>query len=245
MNFFEVKNLSFNYQGLRVLEKLNFSLKREEFLAIVGPLGCGKTTLLKILGGLIPASQGKVCLQEQILTKPSPKISIVFQKANLLPWLTVEQNISLPLIIQKMSSAKISRKVKTVLNLVKLNEFRHLYPAELSGGMEQLTSLARAFVNQAQILLLDEPFASLDCLTREKMNLELLNLWQKKKKSIILVTHSLEEAVLLADRILVLGRRPARIKKVVKNSLPRPRKPSSVNYLLATKIKKMLYETIG
>jgi len=178
------------------------------------------------------------------LDKPSTKISFVFQKSNLMPWRTVWQNIILPLEIKGISKKEREKKALKILKLVNLEKFRDVYPASLSGGMEQLTAISRAFISDAEILLLDEPFSSLDAITREKMNLQLLELWQKKRKTIIFITHSISEAVFLSDRILVMSKRPGTIKTTIKNDLPRPRKLSLLNSStfswLVEKVKKKI-----
>jgi len=225
----KTEKISHNFNQLKVLEKISLEIKKGQFVSLVGPLGCGKTTLLKILEGLVKPSKGKVFFNRQRLIKPSRKISFVFQKPALMPWRTVTKNISLPLEIAGLPQKKTEKKVRQILKLINLTGFKDYYPASLSGGMKQLTSIARAFVSPSQLLLLDEPFASLDALTREKMNLQLLKLWQKKKKTIILVTHSLQEAVFLTDQVIVLSKKPAKIKKIIKTNLDRPRKLCLLN----------------
>ncbi len=217
----EIKNLSYSYTDLKVLQNLNFSVEANEFLAIIGPLGSGKTTLLKIIAGLKKADKGNILFQGKNLLKPTRKIGFIFQKNNLLPWLTVWENIILPLKIQQLSIKEIEKRGEEIIELVDLKKFKHMYPHELSGGMEQLAALTRAFITDAELLLLDEPFASLDVINREKMNLELLKLWKQRKKTILFVTHSIEEAVFLADKIILLASN--KIKKELTINFPRPR----------------------
>jgi len=244
MSILKAKNIYKTFAKVKVLNNISFEVKNKEFLAIIGPLGCGKTTLIKILGGLIKTNRGQVYLNNTLLTKPSVNISHVFQKSNLIPWRTVLKNISLTLEIQKLTKDKINKRSQKLLKLTCLEKFKDSYPAFLSGGMEQLTAIARSFISNAQILLLDEPFAPLDIITREKMNLELLKLWQIEKKTVILVTHSIEEAVFLADRVLVLSSRPGSIKKIININFSRPRsldiKKMSKFTLLVNKAKKCL-----
>lgn len=196
-----------------------------EFLCIAGPSGCGKSTLLQMLGGLTPPGSGQVLLNGRALTEPSPEISVVFQKPNLMPWRTVTDNILLPLQIEGVSGAEARRRVDDTLALVGLSDFAGAYPLELSGGMEQRIAVARALIQQPRILLLDEPFAALDALTRERLNDELLHLWRRRKLTAVMVTHNIREAVFLADRVLVLSPRPATISAEFHIDLPRPRPP--------------------
>ena len=219
-----VKNLKKNYhtkqKTIKVFENLSFSVKKKEFLTLIGPSGCGKTTLLNILSGLLKPTRGQVLFEGKKVTKPSPKIGVVFQNPTLLPWRTISQNLSLPLEIKNSSSKK---KVNVILKLIGLTEFAHTFPHQLSGGMQQLVNIGRALISNPQILLLDEPFGFLDALTRQQMNEKLQKICLKEKKTTILVTHSIEEAVFLSDRVLVLSSRPAKILKNIKIPFPYPR----------------------
>ncbi len=210
---------------LAVLEDISFEIADGELVCLVGPSGCGKSTLLRLLAGLLLPERGEVRLHGQPLLAPSPEIGLVFQKANLMPWRTVFDNVILPLQIQHLSLAEATLRVNHALSMVGLSEFATSYPRELSGGMEQRVALARALVYDPQILLLDEPFGALDALTRERLNQELLRLWTATEphKTIIMVTHDVNEAVLLADRVLVLSQRPARLAALIPIPLPRPR----------------------
>jgi NitT/TauT family transport system ATP-binding protein len=214
---------------LLALANISFTVSAREFLCIVGPSGSGKTTLLQILAGLLPPTKGQVWLAGAPLTEPRPEISIVFQKPNLMPWRTVLDNVLLPLQIQAVPAAEAQRRSQEVLALVGLSEFATAYPKQLSGGMEQRVAVARALIQQPQILLLDEPFGALDALTRERLNLELLRLWHSRNLTAIMVTHNIREAVFLADRVLVLSPRPAVIAAEFKVDLPRPR-PKGIEY---------------
>jgi NitT/TauT family transport system ATP-binding protein len=204
---------------------INLSVSAGEFLCVVGPSGCGKTTLLQLLGGLIQPTTGSVLLDGQPLTGPPPDISMVFQKPNLMPWRTVADNILLPLQIQGVNAPQAKEFAHRTLDLVGLSEFGQAYPKQLSGGMEQRVALARALIQQPRILLLDEPFGALDALTRERLNREILRLWQHQHFTAIMVTHNIREAVYLADRVLVLSPRPATISDEFRTNLPRPRPP--------------------
>ncbi len=189
----------------------------------MGPSGCGKTTLLRLLSGLLPPDQGQVRLHGQPLPGPSREIGLVFQKANLMPWRTVLDNVLLPLQVQRMLPAEAEQRAVHALELVGLMEFAHSYPRELSGGMAQRVAIARALAHEPQILLLDEPFGALDALTRERLNQELLRVWDASRKTAVMVTHDIREAVFLADRVLVLSQRPARVAAILPITLPRPR----------------------
>jgi len=210
--------------SLEALEGVSFQVGVGEFLCIVGPSGCGKSTLLRVLGGLVRPTSGRVYLGEELLTAPRRQIGFVFQKANLMPWRTVLRNVTLPLEIKGLKAEEAGRQARELLKLVGLEGFEDAYPHELSGGMEQRVAIARALVHDPAILLLDEPFGALDALTRENMNLELLRIWQAKQKTVVMVTHSIQEALFLADRILVMSSRPGRIEATVPVPLPRPRR---------------------
>jgi len=220
----QVKMAFRTQQGrLWALGGVSFRVAPGEFLCIVGPSGCGKTTLLRILGGLARPTGGSVYLEGEPLTAPRRRIGFVFQKAALLPWRTVLENVTLPLEIQGVEAAEARRRAEELLELVRLQGFEGAYPHELSGGMEQRVAIARALVHDPAILLLDEPFGALDALTRERMNLELLRIWRAKRKTVVMVTHSIQEAIFLADRVLVMSPRPGRIEASFPVPLPRPR----------------------
>jgi NitT/TauT family transport system ATP-binding protein len=214
---------------VQAVAHINFSVSPGEFLCIVGPSGCGKTTLLQLLGGLIQPTTGQVLLDGRPLTAPPPDISMVFQKPSLMPWRTVADNVLLPLQIQGVDAGRAKAVSQETLELVGLAEFGQAYPKQLSGGMEQRVALARALIQQPRILLLDEPFGALDALTRERLNQEILRLWQHQHFTAIMVTHNIREAVFLADRVLVLSPRPATLSDEFKTNLPRPR-PAGVEY---------------
>ncbi len=231
---------------LLAVADISLAVSRGEFLCIVGPSGCGKTTLLQLLGGLLPATTGHVLLAGVPLSEPQPDISIVFQKPNLMPWRTVLENVLLPLQIYAVPAAEAKQRAQATLALVGLDDFASAYPKALSGGMEQRVAVARALVQQPRILLLDEPFGALDVLTRERLNLELLRLWQNQDLTAIMVTHNIREAVFLASRVLALSPRPATISAEFIIDLPRPR-PQGIAYTqafgdLAYKIRQAIKE---
>lgn len=225
---FQITGVNFCLKGLPILENIDFPVKKGEFISLVGPLGCGKTTLLKIIAGLQQPSRGKIIFDKKFGKNPYKYLSFVFQQKNLVPWRTVWQNISLPLEIANLPQPEITRQTRKLIKQVSLEKFSHYYPKQLSEGMKQLVAIARSFAHNSQILLWDEPFASLDPLTREAMNQKILNFCQRDNRTIILTTHSPEEAVFLSDKIIILSRRPGKIKKIIQVNLPRPRK----NYMI-------------
>jgi NitT/TauT family transport system ATP-binding protein len=223
------KTFENGHNELAAIADVSFTVSAGEFLCIVGPSGCGKTTLLQLLAGLLRPTQGLVKVGGQPLLRPHPEISIVFQKPNLMPWRTVLENVLLPLQIHSIPAEEAQRRGQEALAMVGLTEFALAYPKALSGGMEQRVAVARALIQQPRILLLDEPFGALDALTRERLNLELLRLWQKQRLTAVMVTHNIQEAVFLADRVLVLSPRPATIAAEFTVALPRPR-PHGIEY---------------
>lgn len=220
-----VRNLHKAYENrresLEVLAGIDLTIHAQEFVCVVGPSGCGKTTLLKLLGGLREPSKGDILFEGKPFHSSTSYIGFVFQEANLMPWRTVEGNIHLPLEL-KQDGAPGSR-VKDLIALVGLQGFEEAYPDDLSGGMAQRVAIARALVHEPDLLLLDEPFGSLDALTRERMGMELQRIWQARMVTVVMVTHSISEAVLLGDRVIVLSDRPARVKAEVPIPLERPR----------------------
>lgn len=208
---------------LPALSPVTFNVKAGEFVCIVGPSGCGKSTLLRIIAGIQAASHGSVLLDSQPITEPSARIAVMFQDANLMPWRTVIDNIALPLELAGVSRAERNQTVKALLPQLGLDEFAPAYPGELSGGMAQRVALGRVLIQRPDVLLLDEPFGALDALTREQVSSDLIDLWAKEKQTVIMVTHDINEAVWLADRVIVMSRRPGRIIADVQVDLPRPR----------------------
>ena len=210
--------------SLEALQGVSLQVAAGEFLCIVGPSGCGKSTLLRVLGGLVRPTSGEVYMGGELLTAPRRQIGLVFQKANLMPWRTVLRNVALPLEIKGLKAGQAAQSARELLELVGLEGFEGAYPHELSGGMEQRVAIARALIHDPTILLFDEPFSPLDALTRERMNLELLRIWRAKRKTVVMVTHSIQEAIFLADRILVMSSRPGSIEASFPVPLPRPRR---------------------
>jgi len=212
---------------LVALDHIGLEVKDKEFVCILGPSGCGKTTLLRLIAGLDTAQSGSVVLDGEEMKGPSPKIGFVFQEYSLFPWRTVIDNIAFGLEMRGMAREERYRIAENYLNLVNLSTFKTSYPAELSGGMRQRVAVARALALDPVLLLMDEPFGALDAQTRNKLQTELLGIWEKTQKTIVFITHSVDEAVYLADRIIVLSPRPGRVCRTVPIDLPRPRDRTS------------------
>ncbi|MCA1658564.1 MAG: ABC transporter ATP-binding protein [Verrucomicrobiaceae bacterium] len=212
-----------------VLNRISADVAQGEFVCIVGPSGCGKSTLLNIVGGFIPATSGEVIVERQPVGGPDPRRIFVFQENGVFPWLNVRENIAFGL--RGRSTAERERIVAHYVEMVGLTGFEAAYPRELSGGMRQRVEIARALAANPDIIYMDEPFGALDFLTRLKMRADLVRIWQSEKKTILFVTHDIEEAVQLADRVLVMSQRPAIIQEVVEIDLPRPRDLDSPGYL--------------
>ncbi len=207
---------------VHALDKVNLAIADGEFVCVVGPSGCGKSTLLRMLAGLDTYDTGRLTLDGQSVTGPSGKVGVVFQAANLLPWLTVRENVRLPLRVGGRHPPADTR-IDDLLGIAGLQDFGGRYPYELSGGMQQRAGICRALARDPQILLMDEPFGALDALTRERMNMELQRIWQTHRKTIMLITHSISEAIFLGDRVAVMSARPGRILADLTVPIPRPR----------------------
>ena len=208
---------------VKALEELDARLAQGEFLSVLGPSGCGKSTLLKVVAGLLKPSAGSVMLNGVPIAGPRPDVGIVFQQPTLLPWQTTLDNVLLPVRTLGLDLARGREKARDLLKLVGLDKFANHYPNELSGGMQQRVGIARGLIHDPALLLMDEPFASLDAMTREHMMMELQRIWMAAAKSVMFITHSIPEAVFLSDRIVVLSARPGRTIREVKVDLPRPR----------------------
>ena len=208
---------------LPALGPISFEVEDDEFVCLVGPSGCGKSTLIRVLAGLLSPTAGAAYCGDELIDRPLPHIAIMFQDTNLMPWRTVLDNIALPLELAGVTKKERYRTVRGLLSQLNLAGFELAYPAELSGGMAQRVALGRVILQQPRIWLLDEPFGALDALTREKLSLELLRLRGRSRQTIVLVTHDISEAVLLADRVIVLSRRPGTLVADIAVDLPRPR----------------------
>lgn len=208
---------------VNAVEQVSVDIARSEFTSIVGPSGCGKTTLLNMIGGLLPVSRGKIIYEGLEPGRKQPSLGMVFQDAVLLPWRTVLENVLLPTEILGLDRPAAEQKARGLIELVGLKGFESRYPNELSGGMQQRASIARALINDPKLLLMDEPFGALDALTRENMSLELQRIWQSSRKTVLFITHSIAESVFLSDRVLVMTARPSRVREIIDIDLPRPR----------------------
>jgi NitT/TauT family transport system ATP-binding protein len=215
-----------NGEPTAALEDFDLQVEGNEFVSIVGPSGCGKTTFLMMVAGLESLTSGKLLLEEKPVTGPDPNHAIVFQEFLLFPWRTVQQNVEFGPEVRGLSKEKRREIAEKYIRLVGLEGFGTRYPHELSGGMKQKAAIARALANEPKVLLMDEPFASLDALTRETLQQELLRIWQQTEATVLFVTHSIAEAVYLADRVVVMSKRPGRIRGTVTIDLPRPRMSS-------------------
>jgi NitT/TauT family transport system ATP-binding protein len=228
--------------AVQALSGLDLEIADREFVAIVGPSGCGKSTLLKLVTGLRPPTSGDITLYGKPVRGPRSDVGIVFQTPVLFPWRTVLDNVLLPADVLKLPRAQYVDKARSLLELVGLGGFEKNYPQELSGGMQQRAAIARALVHDAPLLLMDEPFGALDAMTREQMNLELQRIWAASRKTVLFITHSIAEAVLLADRIVVMSPRPGRILEIIPNPMPRLR---SMEDTLTPEFGRMVHHVRG
>ena len=208
---------------LHALQDISFQMRRGEFVCLVGPSGSGKSTLLRLIAGLLRPTAGQILLDDRPIRGPSPRVGIVFQASNLMPWRTVLDNVALPLELRGVPKARRYEMARKQIGLVALDGFEHHYPHQLSGGMQQRAAIARTLVQNPELMLLDEPFGALDALTREYLNQELLRIHRLEEVTILMVTHAIHEAVWLADRVLVLSQRPGVLKADIPIPLPRPR----------------------
>ena len=229
-----------NGHEIRVLEHIDLDVREGELVCILGPSGCGKSTLLNIVGGFLPASSGDVAIDGLPVRRPDPRRIFVFQERGVFPWLTVEGNIGFG--ISGLPATERAARIAHYVRLVGLEGFENAYPQELSGGMKQRVEVARALAVNPDVLYLDEPFGALDSITRLVMRSELLRIWQTERKTILFVTHDIEESCQLADRIVVLSARPGLIRRVVEVDLPHPRDLSSPRYLA---LRDSILEEIG
>jgi NitT/TauT family transport system ATP-binding protein len=223
----KIENLFKTYKSrsglVAALENVNLDIEQNEFITLVGPSGCGKSTLLKIIGALIRPSRGRLLYDNRPLLQPTRDVGIVFQEPVLLPWRTALDNVLLPAEILGLDVEASRARAMDLLKLVGLQGFESNPPRELSGGMQQRVALSRALIHNPSVLLMDEPFAALDAMTREELGFELLRIWDTHKKTVVFVTHNIVEAILLADRVVAMSPRPGRIDRIVTIDLPRPR----------------------
>ena len=248
-SFIELRNVTKSYrtmqeEDLLALQDVSFEVGKSEFVSVVGASGCGKTTLLKIIAGLIPHSSGEVRIGGSSVKGPRKDIGFVFQQPVLLPWRTVLENTLLPIEVMGLPREEYGKRALDILDRVGLSGFSDKYPFELSGGMQQRVAITRALVYDPDVLLLDEPFGALDAMTRESLNLELLRIWSDHRKTVLFVTHSISEAIFLSDRVVALTPRPGRLADVVEVDLPRPRRLDVIQTeafgMLAKRIRSLL-----
>ena len=226
----EVRNLTKTFQGIdgpvTALKNINLKVHKREFVCVIGPSGCGKSTLIRTLAGLEEASSGEILLDDKVVTKPGPERGMVYQEYTLFPWLTVKKNIMFGLLESGATKSIAESEARQWTSLVGLEKFENHYPNQLSGGMKQRVAIARALANQPKILLMDEPFGALDAQTRAKMQVYLMEIWKNIDITILFITHDLNEAVYLADRVVVLKANPGEIQEVIEVPVPQPRNPS-------------------
>jgi len=232
--------------SLMALKDVSFDIGRHEFVAVVGPSGCGKSTLLRLLSGLLMPTRGQVTLFGQPVTEPRDEVGIVFQKPTLLPWLNALENVVFPI---RHKTGRVSRadyqRARELIAMVGLGDFCDRMPGELSGGMQQRLGIARALLLDPDVLLMDEPFSALDALSREEMGFELLRIWNERPKTVLFITHSITEAVLLSDRVLVMSERPGTLVENIEIDLPRPRTAASIQenrfHEYSSQIRDLIY----
>jgi NitT/TauT family transport system ATP-binding protein len=249
----DIQHLELTYSSstrqVNAVRDLSLSIRQGEFVSIVGPSGCGKSSLLKIVYGLIPASAGSISIAGTPVTGPRRDIGMVFQAPVLLPWRTILQNVLLPADVLGLDQAAMRKRALELLDMVGLKTFEHVYPDELSGGMQQRAGIVRALIHDPKLLLMDEPFAALDALTREQMALELQRIWMTSGKTVLFVTHSISEAVLLSDRIVLMSARPGTIVDIFETPRVRPRTfddlSSATLAALSKTIRHGLNQSIG
>jgi len=232
--------------AVHALDGIDLSIEGNEFVSLVGPSGCGKSTLLRLVAGLVSTTSGTIEIDSIAVTEPRRDTGIVFQSPTLLPWLTIEDNVIFPLKVMHAVEPTSRDRAHALLRLVGLEGFERKFPRELSGGMQQRAAICRALIHDPAILLMDEPFGALDALTREELCLELLHIWTEQPKTILFVTHSIPEAVLLSDRVVVMSPRPGRIAEILEVPLPRPRnfamEGDPVFQSIAQKIRNLIFD---
>lgn len=238
-----VRGLAKRYGELAVFAGVDLELRSREIVALVGPSGCGKTTLLRCVDGLIPC-EGEITIDGKRVTSPPPGVAMVFQHFGLFPWKTVYDNVAYGLRMAGVSSAEIAQRVPSFITLVGLSAFEHAYPYQMSGGMQQRCGLARALAIEPNVLLMDEPFAAVDAQTREILQFELLRIWEERPTTMLFVTHSIEEAVLMGDRVVVLKGRPARVDQDIAIDLPRPRTRATLSLPRFSELREQVWANL-
>jgi NitT/TauT family transport system ATP-binding protein len=239
-----IEGLAKEFGSLRVFEEVELEIAQRECVAIVGPSGCGKTTMLRCIDGLVEPTEGAVLIDGEVVKKPPKGVAVVFQHFGLFPWKTVYENVAYGLRMINASKATIEERVPRFVEMVGLKGFEKAYPYQLSGGMQQRTGLARALAVEPDVLLMDEPFASIDAQTREILQFELLRIWESRPTSMVFVTHSIEEAVLMGDRVVVLKGRPSRVHEVIEVGLPRPRTRETLSTPRFAEVREHVWSTL-
>ena len=239
-----IDNVGKKYGDLHVFQDINLIFKEREIVTVVGPSGCGKTTLLRCIDGLIPVTDGEIRVDGDLITEPKEGVSMVFQHFGLFPWKTVRQNVGYGLKLAGVSKSEIDEKMAYFTKLVGLEGFEDAYPYQLSGGMQQRCGLARALAMEPTVLLMDEPFAAVDAQTREILQFELLRIWGLRPMTMIFVTHSIEEAVLMGDRVVVLKGRPSSVFEIIDVDLPAPRDRSTLAHPRFAEIREHVWGTL-
>jgi len=232
------------YGSLQVFQNVNFEVGERDVLSIIGPSGCGKTTLLRCIDGLMPLTEGKITMEGEPITHPREGVAMVFQHFGLFPWKTVFQNVAYGLKLAGATRAQIEEKVPGFINLVGLTGFEHYYPYQISGGMQQRCGVARALAVEPRVLLMDEPFGAVDAQTREILQLEMLRIWESRPTTMLFVTHAIEEAVLMGDRVMVLKGRPSGVHEIIKVDLPRPRDRSTLLQPRFAELREHVWSTL-
>jgi ABC-type nitrate/sulfonate/bicarbonate transport system ATPase subunit len=230
--------------GVLALSDIDFEVRDNEFVTVIGPSGCGKTTLLRIIAGLIPYQHGEVSIDSHPVIGPGPERAVVFQNFALLPWTDVLGNVTFGLDVRGVTKSDSQAKARELIKLVGLEEFEKRLPKELSGGMQQRVGLARALAVNPRILLMDEPFGALDEQTRRLLQEQLLRLWERERKTVVFITHSMEEAVMLGDRVMLMTPRPGKVKEMIDIPLKRPRPPDIEKSSAFVEIKEYLWENL-
>jgi NitT/TauT family transport system ATP-binding protein len=239
-----VSNAAKRFAALEVFRNVSLEVGEREVLAIIGPSGCGKTTLLRCMNGLISLDEGEVRIEGEGIVGPRSGVAMVFQHFGLFPWKTVFQNVAYGLKLAGASRAEIGEKIPKFIKLVGLNGFESYYPYQISGGMQQRCGLARALSIEPRVLLMDEPFGAVDAQTREILQLELLRIWEQSRTTMVFVTHAIDEAVLMGDRVLVLKGRPSRVHEIVEVDLPRPRSRQTLLLPRFAELREHVWSTL-
>jgi NitT/TauT family transport system ATP-binding protein len=239
-----IRNLGKRFGDLQVFRNVDFEVAEREILAIVGPSGCGKTTMLRCIDGLLPHDEGEIWVGDQQVDEPIAGVAMVFQHFGLFPWKTVFDNVAYGLRMDGASKAEIAASVPGYIEMVGLKGFEHAYPYQMSGGMQQRCGLARALAVKPRVLLMDEPFAAVDAQTREILQFELLRIWEEHPTTMVFVTHSIEEAVLMGDRVIVLKGRPSNIDQTIAIDLPRPRTRATLREPRFAELRERVWSTL-